>query len=193
MMDRKIITVVGLLSLLAISQAAYGQTGITAATNDPKTEAVVDANGNLRVPADYRAVYQFLGSWAVAADQGQGSKEIHVVYTSPDTIAAYRKDGHFPDGSVLVKEVFEATTAAMTTGTVSHAQKLKGWFVMVKDSKNSHPGNRLWGEGWGWSWFDAANPVKTTSKDFRTDCLGCHIPAKATDWIYVSGYPGLKK
>ena len=41
---------------------------------------------------------------------------------------------------------------------------------MVKDSKNSHPGNRLWGEGWGWSWFDAANPVKTTSKDFRTDC-----------------------
>jgi hypothetical protein len=193
MMDRKIITVVGLLSLLAISLAAYGQTGIAAATNDPKTEAVVDANGNLRVPADYRAVYQFLGSWAVAADQGQGSKEIHVVYAAPDTIAAYHQDGRFPDGSVLVKEVFEATTAAMTTGTVSHAQKLKGWFVMVKDSKNSHPGNRLWGEGWGWSWFDAANPVKTTSKDFRTDCLGCHIPAKATDWIYVSGYPGLKK
>jgi Cytochrome P460 len=193
MMDRKIITVVGLLSLLAISLAAYGQTGITAATNDPKTEGVVDASGNLRVPADYRAVYQFLGNWAVAADQGQGSKEIHVVYASPDAIASYRKDGRFPDGSVLVKEVFEATSAAMTTGTVSHAQKLKGWFVMVKDSKNSHPGNRLWGEGWGWSWFDAANPVKTTSKDFRTDCLGCHIPAKATDWIYVSGYPGLKK
>ncbi len=193
MIDRKIITVVGLLSLLTISLAAYGQTGITAATNDPKTEGVVDANGNLRVPADYRAVYQFLGSWAVAADQGQGSKEIHVVYAAPDAIAAYRKDGRFPDGSVLVKEVFEATTAAMTTGTVSHAQKLKGWFVMVKDNKNSHPGNKLWGEGWGWSWFDAANPVKTTSKDFRTDCLGCHIPAKSTDWIYVSGYPGLKK
>ena len=74
MMDRKIITVVGLLPLLAISLAAYGQTGITAATNDPKTEAVVDANGNLRVPTDYRAVYQFLGSWAVAADQGQGGR-----------------------------------------------------------------------------------------------------------------------
>ena len=35
----------------------------------------------------------------------------------------------------------------MTTGTVSHARTLKGWFVMVKDSKNSHPGNVLWG-GW---------------------------------------------
>ena len=50
MMDRKIITAVGLLSLLVISLAAYGQTGITTATNDPKTEAVVDAAGNLPVP-----------------------------------------------------------------------------------------------------------------------------------------------
>src|SRR5260370_38737671 len=100
------------------------------ATNDPKTEKVVDASGNLRVPADYRTAYQFLGSWAIAADQSQGSKEIHVVYASPGTIAAYRRDTRFPDGSVLVKEVFETTTGAMTTGTVSHAQTLKGWFVM---------------------------------------------------------------
>src|SRR5215469_16714497 len=193
MMDRKIVTVVALLALLAISLPPYGQTGTAAASNDPKSEAVVDASGNLRVPADYRAVYQFLGSWAVAADQGQGSKEIHVVYASPDAIASYRKDGRFADGSVLVKEVFEATTAAMTTGTVSHAQKLKGWFVMVKDSKNSHPGNRLWGDGWGWSWFDATNPSKTTSTDYKVDCLSCHVPARASDWIYVQGYPALKK
>ena len=43
---------------------------------------------------------------------------------------------------MLVKEVFDAATGAMTTGTVSHAQTLKGWFVLVKDSKNSHPGNK---------------------------------------------------
>jgi hypothetical protein len=54
------------------------QPGMTA-TNDPRTEKVVDASGNFRVPGDYRTAYQFLGSWAVAADQGQGSKEIHVV------------------------------------------------------------------------------------------------------------------
>src|ERR1700757_633395 len=110
------------------------------ATNDPKAAKVVDASGNLRVPGDYRTAYQFLGSWAVAADQGQGAKEIHVVYASPGTIAAYRKNGHFADGSVLVKEVFEATSGAMTTGAVSHVQTLKSWFVLVKDSKNSHPG-----------------------------------------------------
>jgi hypothetical protein len=81
----------------------------------------------------------------------------------------------------------------MTTGIVSSAGTLAGWFVMVKDNVGRFPGNKLWGERWGWSWFDAANPANTTSKDFRTDCLGCHIPAKATDWIYVLGYPGLKK
>ena len=180
------------VSTLLVLMPVSWQLGVTA-TNDPKTETVVDASGNLRVPGDYRAAYQSLDSWAVAADQGQGAKEIHVVYASPGTIAAYRKNGHFADGSVLVKEVFEATTGAMTTGTVSHAQTLKGWFVLMKDSKNSHPGNKLWGDGWGWSWFDATNPSKTTSTDYKADCLPCHQPARATDWIYVGGYPPLRR
>ena len=187
----KIISSVVLTSLLVLLPIGW-RPGMTA-TSDPTTQTVVGANGNLRVPGDYRTAYQFLGSWAVAADQGQGSKEIHTVYASPGASAAYRKNRHFPDGAVLVKEVFETTTGPMTTGTVSHAQNLKGWFVLVRDSKNSHPGNKLWGNGWGWSWFDAVNPSKTTSTDFKADCLPCHVPARATDWIYVQGYPALKQ
>jgi len=171
---------------------AYGQID-TRSQYGGTTAAVVDDKGNLRVPADYQTDYQMLGSWAVAAADGPGSKEMHVVYASPGTMARYRKDGHFPDGTVLVKEVFKATTRDMTTGTVSSAGTLAGWFVMVKDNVGRFPGNKRWGEGWGWSWFDATDPAKTTSKDFRTDCLGCHIPAKTTDWIYVFGYPGLRK
>ena len=152
-----------------------------------------DAQGNIQVPDGYRTSYQFLGTWAVAGSDGKGSEQIHAVYASPGAIDGYLKDGHFPDGATLVKEVFAAATADMTTGTVSRAQTLKGWFVMVRDSKNSHPQNKLWGDGWGWSWFDASNSKKTTSTDFRSDCQGCHIPAKPTDWIYVTGYPVLKK
>jgi hypothetical protein len=147
----------------------------------------------LHVPDDYRTAYQFLGSWAVASDQGQGSKELHVVYASPEAIGAYRKDGRFPDGAVLVKEVFRAATEDMTTGTVSHADTLKGWFVMMKDSKGRFPGNKLWGDGWGWSWFDAANKSKTTSTDYKVNCQYCHIPAESSDWIYVGGYPPLRR
>ena len=49
------------------------------------------------------------------------------------------------------------------------------------------------GDGWAWSWFDAGNPTKTTSTDYKKDCLPCHVPAQATDWVYTSGYPTLKK
>src|SRR5262249_48703434 len=95
-------------------------------------EAVVDAQGNLHVPSNYRAAYEFLGTWAIAANKGLGSSELHKVFASPGSIAAYHTSGHFPDGTVLIKEVYETATAPMTTGTVSHAQTLKGWFVMVK-------------------------------------------------------------
>src|SRR5262249_17122772 len=145
----KIAQVVCLSSLAAaaaagvalLSSAADGQTGPRMARGDGKLENVADIQGNLHVPSDYRAVYEFLGTWAIAADKGAGSSEMHDVYATPGTIAAFHKNGHFPDGAVLIKEVYQTSTAPMTTGTVSHAQNLKGWFVMVKDSKNSHPGN----------------------------------------------------
>jgi hypothetical protein len=174
------------------SMAADGQSEQRLSRSDATPAAVVDQQGNLHVPPKYRAEYEFLGTWAIAANKGDGSSELHVVYANPGTTAAYHTSGHFPDGTVLIKEVYEAATAPMTTGTVSHAQTLKGWFVMVKDSKNSHPGSSLWGDGWGWSWFDAGNPMKTTSTSYKKDCLSCHVPAQATDWIYTAGYPALK-
>jgi len=152
-----------------------------------------DKDGNIHVPERYRSGYEYLGTWSIAG-KTNGAEQLHVVYASPGATEAFRKDGQFPDGTVLVKEVYEATTTAMTTGpAVSHASDLKGWFVMIKDGRNSHSSNPLWGDGWGWSWFDAGAPKKTTSTNYRSDCLGCHTPAKGTDWIYTQGYPALQK
>ena len=185
------ISTIGVAALSAVvSIVAYGQMDTT--TSDPTAKSVVDAKGNLRVPTDYPTSYQFLGSWAVASGVSQSPDQIHVVYASPGTIIAYLNDKRFPDGSVLVKEVYQTTTGKMTTGTVSRAQTLKGWFVMVKESKDTHPGNALWGDGWAWSWFDAGNSQKTTSTNYKVECLLCHVPARATDWIYIQGYPPLK-
>jgi hypothetical protein len=172
--------------------AAYGQINARPQYSGT-TAAVVDDKGNLSVPSDYRSVYEVLGTWAVAKDEGPGSKQLHVVYASPGTIAAFRKGGHFPDGTVLVKEVFNTNTKAMTTGTVSSAGTRAGWFVMVKDKVGRFKGNKLWGEGWGWSWFDANNAQKTTSTDYKVDCQSCHEPARQSDWIYTSGYPVLAR
>src|SRR5262249_61599835 len=125
--------------------------------------------------------------------QGPAPKSLNAASPPPGTAMAYRNTGVFPDGTVLVKEVFDAATAGMTTGTVSHAATLKGWFVMVKENPARYPDNKLWGEGWGWSWFDAGNPSKTTSTDYKTDCRSCHLPAQTSEWVYVGGYRSLKR
>ena len=114
------VALAGLLALVSVT--ADGQT--KRELKDPAAREVVDANGNIRVPAGYRTSYQFVVSWAVADQPGQSPSQLHVVYASPGTIAAYRREKRFPDGAVLVKEVFLAATGPMKTGSVSRAQTL---------------------------------------------------------------------
>jgi len=157
-------------------------------------QLAVDGKGNIRMPAvDYRKDWVALGSWAVAAKEGVlGSQGLHVVYTQPETVAAYRKTGKFPDGAILIKELFTTTTGSMTTGTISRADKTSGWFVMIKDLTNRFSNNKLWGDGWGWAYFDAKDRMNTKSTDYAVDCKGCHVPVQKSDWIYVLGYPVLR-
>ena len=151
----------------------------------------VDARGGITVPPNYRTRWVFLGTWSIDADEGAaGAKGLHNVYTQPGVVEAYRNGGEFPDGAVLVKELLSAETRSMTTGTVSRGAGIEGWFIMVKDTKNRFIDNKLWGNGWGWALFSTDGMLKT--KDYKAECLGCHIPAKSTDWTYVEGYPLLR-
>jgi hypothetical protein len=205
-----IISVAGSVAVLAITAFAFATSaptspGAESAAGRAKVDSAVDPFGKLHVPGNYRTTYQLLGTWAIAKDQGPGSAELHVVYASPGTIDAYRKNGNFPDGTVLVKEVYRAATSAMTTGMVSHIDSLRGWFVMVRDRNGRHAENEAWGDGWGWSWFDAANPsvasrnlpmkdgIPRPTLDYKDNCKGCHAPAQATEWIYTEGYLPLKR
>ena len=132
-----------------------------------------------------------LGSWG-SADLNSSDPGQHDVYTQPESLVAYRKTGKFPDGAVLVKEVRRIESAHMTTGPVTWAGDEVLWFVMIKDAEGRFPGNDNWGEGWGWALFNAGDTEKSASNNFRASCLGCHIPARQTDWIYVQGYPSLR-
>lgn len=151
----------------------------------------VDKSGNISLPQDFRINMVHLGSWFVPDGDASG---FHDVYTEQASAEAYRKTGKFPDGATLVKELRAATAKDYTTGKgVNYANEtLKQWFVMIKDSKGRFPDNDLWGNGWGWALFQPANPVKNVATTFRTECLGCHIPAQNTDWVYVEAYPTLQ-
>lgn len=128
----------------------------------------------LHVPAaDYRQEWILLGSFSVRADDAEkGAKELHVVYAEPKSVEVYRETGAFPDGTVLVKDVFAAKTEALTTGIASYADTLKGRFVMVKDKTDSYADKSpLWGDGRGWAFYEGTETRKTITTDYRKDCL----------------------
>ena len=151
----------------------------------------VGAGGALSVPEGYRDNLVFIGTWAVHNKEGAGIAGIHNVYTNAEAVAHFREHGEWQDGAVIVKELLEVQAAKMTTGQVSRATEISGWFVMVKDTQGRFPGNPLWGNGWGWAFFNADDTKNTISTNFRADCLGCHIPAQDTDWIFIDGYQSL--
>jgi hypothetical protein len=152
----------------------------------------VAEDGGISLPADYRNKFEHLGTWAVSTKPDKPADELHVVYTRPEDIQAYRRDGKFPDGAVLVKEVTNASSDKLTTGQASWDTGIKIWFVMVKDSKGRFPKNDLWAKGWGWALFEAKDPKRNVATSFDADCKACHVPAKQDDWVYVRGYPILK-
>ncbi|MEL6238071.1 MAG: cytochrome P460 family protein [Pseudomonadota bacterium] len=172
----------------AASSGDAGNADATSVSAGWPTQTVSDT-GDIALPDGF-LTWPTLGAWSTA--DGTGAQNgMHQVYASPGTIEGYQATGSFPDGSVLVKEVRGAATANLSTGAASYATEKQVWFVMVKDAENRFPDNALWGDGWGWALFEAADPSKQAASDYEVDCKGCHIPAEARDWIYAEAYPVL--
>jgi len=162
----------------------------SAISNAVPLEDVVNLDGTPLLPENFRS-WEFLGTFSGLAPDKNGSHEMHTVYASPGTVEYYQENAGYPDGAVLVKEVLETHTEDLTTGRISYATKTKGWFVWIKDKKNRFPESKLWGDGWGWAFYAAGDKPILQTTDYKTDCLGCHVPAKETDYSYIRGYPVL--
>ena len=156
--------------------------------------ANVDEMGNISLPKEFRSEMVHLGSWFVPEGDASG---FHDVYSEKESVKYYQKNGEFPDGATIVKELRASDAGTYTTGkNVSYATDgLKQWFVMIKDSKGRFANNPLWGDGWGWALFKPKmkeqGQFKNIASNYKSDCIGCHIPAKQNDWIYTEGYPSL--
>ena len=157
----------------------------------------VDKDGVISLPTNIRESWEYLGAWVVP-EKPDGTKTdgygFHDVFTSPGSIKAFNKNTKkFADGSVIVKEVRSIDSASMTTGPkVMFAGEEILWFVLIKDEQGRFKDNPNWGDGWGWALFLANDKTKNVSTSYKKDCLGCHVPARNTDWIYLQGYQVLK-
>ncbi len=156
---------------------------------------LVDKEGNISLPQDYRENWAFLGSYFVEGAPAEGSDkpsfDVHTVYTQPKAAKYYRKHGKFPDGAVIIKDVNGTKSEVLTTGVARYEGDPKVTFAMVKNAKDRFTDNKAWGEGWGWALFTPGNSESQTT-DWKgegfNNCHACHLPVKDQDWVYKQGY-----
>ena len=182
--------------LLVAVILVFGWVAIAVGEDSGAFSPYVDDKGNILLPQDFRETWVYLGAWVVTSKpppsrQGKGTG-LHEAYTQPESFKAYRKDGKWPDGTVLVQEIRSMMWDDLPTGHVIYAGDTSKWFVMVKDGKNRFGTHPNWGDGWGWALFQAPDRKKNISKDYRNDCRGCHESAMETDWVFTGGYPTLR-
>ena len=187
-MSAMVIYLVRRVLLLALLMPAFSY-ALPQAQNLPDN---VSNHGVISVPLNFRTDFVFIGSWFLALKESD-AKLVQHVYSRKEDVEAYQQAGVWPDGAMLIKEQLSVNTSDSEKLAENFAGPSKGLFVMVKDREQRFRDNPLWGDGWGWSFFSASDPVQTVTKDYQAECLGCHEPVRDSDLVFIKGYPILKK
>lgn len=185
----RLCSVVVVVTLIAFSSNHFVSSAEKSEEPNQRFSEYVDAEGNISLPLDFRRTFLHMGTFSVASRKEGVGPELHGVYARPQDVAAFQRDGKFPDGAVLVKDVYITASEQLSTGQVSWSKDVKVWFVMIKDTKGRFPNNPLWGDGWGWALFEGGDPKKQVATDYRSDCRTCHVPARKNDWLYLGRLP----
>lgn len=102
---------------------------------------------------------------------------IHHVYVNRVGLSAARRGGEYPDGSVIVFDLFAANSGS---GAVQEGDR-KFIGVMRKD-------RRRWPDtgGWGFEAFAGGDRARRVVKDARQECFECHTAVRDRDHVYSS-------
>ncbi len=184
------------IALIAAAGAAsywsYGSTTAQAAGTGP----TYTSDGKLVLPKNYRD-WTFIGATVTpnALNGGKaGFPEFHNVYVEASKLAAYRKTGVFPEGTILVKELALLRNPKHEDGSADEASgrgffegSFNGLDVTVKDSKR-------YGKTGNWGFFNFGHhalPYESAAKEAsKEECAGCHMGgAGKTDLTWIQFYP----
>jgi hypothetical protein len=148
---------------------------------------VYEADGALRRPEGYQE-WTFVGaslglSYAEGA-QADGPGEFHNVYLRPESYAAFRRTGRFPEGTVLVLELHEAAQKVAPSRHGLFEGRRVAVEAAVKDSTRFPE---------GWAYYSFGDDSKASATPFpRTACFECHRQHAARDNVFVQFYPVLR-
>lgn len=187
--------------LAAASVLAAGLVSVvrTSSAHGEKNGPKFTSDGMLIRPESHRT-WAFMGSMVTPNGLNGGKAgfpEFHNVYVEQANLEAYQRDGVFPEGTVIVKELTLVRNPTHPDGSTDEASG-RGFFegepngmdVTVKDSKR-FGGTNNWGFfNFGHHALPYADKSKESSK---AECAGCHIAgASKTDMTWVQFYPNLR-
>jgi cytochrome P460 len=171
----------------------------------PVRSAVFEEDGSLRLPAGYRQ-WEHVGTRIKPDGRSvlDGSQittpQVMDTYIAPAAFNFFKKNGIWPDGTQIVKEISliktgkdcDKSTFVCSTafGSGIFQAGYIGMGMMVKDSKRfpSAPGN------WGYFAFRSNGSMYQATATVRPQqqCASCHMRlASNTDYVFSSTHIGL--
>lgn len=156
-------------------------------------------DGSLVLPSGFRSWVSIGGPITPNGlnDGGSPLPEFHSVDIERENLRYYQKNGKFPEGTVLVKELSLAQVGKHPDGSLDSASgqgyfpnTLNGLDVMVKDSKRFAKTNN-------WGFFTFGHHVESYETAAKENSISqrayCHMASVAkTNMVWVQYYPFLK-
>ena len=110
------------------------------------------------------------------------------VYIRPEAYRQFAADGTFPEGTVLVLELYTSTREGSINKRGNFQDRFIGIEASVKDSKR-------FAEKWAYFNFmgDGDKPLAQAAPARKETCWSCHNKNGAVDNVFVQFYPTLRE
>ena len=170
-----LVTIIG-ITLVAAGLMSY----TTSAAGGQGPASVIRPDGKATVPKGFRS-WVFVGSPLTPNGLNKPEAnfpEFHNVYIEKKNVDAHLKDGSFPEGTVIVKELTRVLNPTFPDGSRTEPSgrgyfngELNGIDMMVKDSKRFAKTN-------GWGFFTFGHHPRPYERDLgREACRRvCRVP-----------------
>ena len=149
-----------------------------------RTWVFVGANIGLRYRKDDKTTTQR------ESDRHANSKigDFHNVYITPKAYEEFQRSGKFPEGTVLVMDVYRAKDREpknIVEGGFFPGEQ-REIEVAVKNSKRPDGGKE------DWAYYIFPQKATTAAPRPKADCYDCHRQHASTDNVWVQFYPTLR-
>lgn len=173
-------------SLFLVIFVCLAGSGVIASAKAPPSGPTYGPDGRLALPAHYREWVYLSSGFDMSYRPGAGMDDHHMfdnVFVEPHAYAAFRRTGHWPDGTMLVLEGRAAQQHGSINKTGHFQTDVMGIEVHVLDRARFNG-------GWAFFTFDPA-ALAGSFLPHAAACYACHSAHGAVDTTFVQFYPTL--